>query len=149
MRNYILSLMPIVLLVFGMSAAHSAAPDFTFRVPVTLENLVNADRIRVKCVVSSAPASRADRFTSRYVMGRGEAERAIRSERFIGTMTVVVNAVGLTPASDAKSYQCLMEVMGTSTATGVRYVVTSPASYNRATGHTLERITNPVRGSIP
>ena len=149
MRNFILSAISILVLALGMSSAHSAAPDFTFRVPVTLENLVNADRIRVKCVVSSAPASRTDRFTSRYVMGRGEAERIIRGERFIGTLTVVVNAEGLTPASDAKSYQCLMEVMGTSTATGVRYVVTSPASYNRATGHTLERSRNPVRGSIP
>ncbi|MGI8932424.1 MAG: hypothetical protein ACR2FK_08615 [Sphingomicrobium sp.] len=141
-NHYIRALAALAALAIATPAG---AADFTFDVPVSVENLPSMHTILVSCAVYTAyPGGR--------IVGTGNSPTvAMSGGSYAGTITVEVNTSGLAPASEARAYGCSLEGLGTA-RTGVTYR-SSPSNfadaYQRATGHMLSRANNTVRGPLP
>ncbi len=126
-------------------AAPVAAADFTFDVPVRVDNLPSLTSIGVQCAVYTAYPAGSIIAVSRSV------PVPVSGGSYAGTVVVEVNNGGLTPSSDARAYGCALTGEGTG-RTGTRYGL-SPDNfadvYTRATGHSLVSPNNQVRGPIP
>jgi hypothetical protein len=129
-----------------VAAAPASAADFTFDVPVRVENLPSLTTIRVRCSVQTAEPDR-------HILGNGySAYVSVTGGRFEGTIMVEVNNDdAFIPSSDARIFDCALIGEGTS-RTGRVYAL-SPSyfveTYERATGHTIVTANNQVRGTIP
>ena len=126
-------------------AAPCVAADFTFDVPVRVDNLPSLTSIAVNCVVYTAYPGGSIIAVNR------SAPVPVSGGSYAGTIVVEVNNAGLTPSSDARAYSCALTGEGTG-RTGTRYGL-SPDNfadvYARATGHSLVSPNNRVRGPIP
>ncbi|MEO6582319.1 MAG: hypothetical protein ABIN68_05880 [Sphingomicrobium sp.] len=133
-------------LVAGLAcAAPASSADFTFDVPVTVENLPSLTSIGVQCAVYSGATVGGIIAVAR------SAPVAVSGGRYDGTITVEVNNEGLTPSSEARSYRCGVVGGGTS-RTGVAYGLSIDSfidGYQRATGHMIVTANNNVSGPIP
>lgn len=132
---------------FAMAAvaAPVSAADFTFDVPVSVQNLPSMHTLVVSCTVYTA-------YPGGTIMARGASGPiAMTGGNYEGTVTIDVNASGIRPASEARAYGCSLEGLGTA-RTGSTYR-SSPSNftevYQTATGHTLARVNNTVRGPLP
>ena len=126
-------------------AAPAAAADFTFDVPVRVQNVPSMHTLYLSCSVWTA-------YPDDRLVGRGSSPPIpTTGGSYEGTVTIEVNATGITPAAEARVYNCALEGSGTA-LTGSTYR-SSPdnfrAVYERATGHTLVTATNQVRGTLP
>jgi hypothetical protein len=133
-------------------AATAVAADFTFEVPVEIENIPSATLAIVSCTVSSARPGDPYPFGGGNVVGRGTASIEISDGRHRDTAVVEVNATGLNPASSARQYACNLTLSGRS-VTGATYAA-SPTNarsvYERASGgHQLDRLVTTVEGVLP
>lgn len=127
------------------AATPAAAADFTFDVPVRVQNLPSMHTLSLRCIIYTA-------YPGGYIMGRGSSGNfPITGGNFEGTLTIEVNADGIRTASEARAYSCSLEGLGTA-RTGSTYR-SSPDNfqsvYETATGHTLVRAINTVRGTLP
>lgn len=127
------------------AASPASAADFTFDVPVSVQNLPSMHTLWRNCTIYTAyPGGR--------IIGRAES-RSIPTigGSYEGTVTIEVNASGITPASEARAYACSLRGNGTA-RTGSTYAA-SPDNfaevYPTATGHSLSRANNTVRGPLP
>ena len=129
----------------------AVAADFTFDVPVVIENVPSATTAAISCVVSIVPPDGPSALAGANVVGRGETNVAITGGAYRGTVTVEVNATGLNLPSAARSYTCSMGLLGRS-LTGVLYRASSGNArdaYSRATGLTVDRLVMIARGPLP
>lgn len=114
------------------------AADFTFKVPVRVENVPTIEGVAVECYVSRAPLGAPGVAAPSNVIGRGRSTPVIiRCGRYSGTVGVKVDASGIIPASSARSYGCNIRGWGRAT-TGAGYSA-MPSNFRRiyetATGH--------------
>ena len=135
----------------ALASPCAVAADFTFDVPVVIENVPSATTAAISCVVSIAPPDGTSAFAGSNVVGRGETSVAITGGAYRGTVTVEVNATGVNLPSAARSYICSMGLLGQS-LTGVRYRASSGNArdaYSRATGLTVDRLVMIASGRLP
>lgn len=128
-----------------VAAAPASAADFTFDIPVSVQNLPSMHTLFVECSVFTAFPGGA------LIANRRSGPIAMTGGNYEGTVTVEVNADGLILASEARVYRCSLEGQGTA-RTGATYSSspdTFESIYELATGHTLLRVNNLVRGTIP
>ena len=136
----------------ALASPCAVAADFTFDVPVVIENVPSATTAAISCVVSIVPPDGPSAaFADSNVVGRGETSVAITGGAYRGTVTVEVNATGVNLPSAARSYICSMGLLGRS-LTGVRYRASSGNArdaYSRATGLTVDRLVMIASGRLP
>ncbi len=129
-----------------VAAAPASAADFTFDVPVRVENMPSLTTIQVQCAVYTA--DRAGR-----ILGVAVSPWVrVTGGRFEGTIAVEVNNDdAFTPSIDARTYRCGLTGIGTS-RTGRDFRMSLEnfvETYQRATGHTIAIANHQVRGTIP
>lgn len=127
-------------LLLGASGAAGAA-DFTFNIPLRIENVPSVVSVAIECAVSRLRVGEPYPFGGTNVVGRGSTVVHPVGGRYNGTVRVVVNATGINPAASAQSYLCSMRASGRAT-TGAAYAASSgnmKEVYERATGHVLDR----------
>ena len=132
-------------LVTAIAATPVSAADFTFDVPVQVQNLPSMHTLFLSCTIYTA-------YPGGTIIGRGNSGNfPMTGGSYEGTMTIEVNADGIRPASEARAYSCSLEGLGTA-RTGSTYR-SSPDNFRRvyetATGHMLSLATNTVRGTVP
>ncbi len=136
-------------LLAALTAAACAAPagaaDFTFDVPVRVDNLPSLTSIAVQCAVYTAYPG------GRIIEVARSGPVTVSGGRYEGTVTVEVTNRSLTPSTDARAYRCSLVGVGTA-RTGSGYTL-SPDNfvdvYARATGHSLVTANNQIGGPIP
>lgn len=124
------------------------AADFTLEVPLRVANVPTMHTVYVECLVSRSPTGGA---AGSDIVGRGSRMVTLAGGRYDGTVTVEINATGINPAASARSYRCSARGLGTA-STGATYAAQSGNFrdvYERATGHTLDRLTVNVSGPLP
>jgi len=134
----------------SLMCSQAWAADFTFKVPLRVENVPTMERVYVECYVSRVPLGGPGRAAGSNVIGRGSTPVTIRGGRYSGTVGVEVNAAGIIPASSARSYACSIRGSGRAT-TGATYAASSDnfrRVYETATGHTLDRLTVRTTGGF-
>ena len=132
----------------------AVADDFTFEVPIRIENARDLVAVRVECVVSRAAMdSGVPAFSPENTVGRGQTRVPISltGGSYTGSVEVVVNAAGLASAAEARSYGCSMAGYMPVTATwdGIMESGSFRERYESATGQTLQRLTTSVRANLP
>jgi hypothetical protein len=129
----------------------AAAADFTFDVPVRVQNAPGLETLYVNCRVSRVPSDGATPWAGSNVIGEARASVFVRSGNYDGTVTVEVENRGIIPSSSARSYSCSLD--GVARAATGRGVVLSSGTfrdgYETVTGHRLDRLTTRVRGDLP
>src|SRR6476661_4224535 len=85
-----------------LSGAPASAADFTFNVPVRIENMRNANEAWVSCDLFQGTLG------SRRSVGFGRTEVPIHSGAYTGTVAVNVNAASGFIATDADSWGCFL-----------------------------------------
>lgn len=93
-----------LLLALGaiVSAVPAGAADFTFNVPVRVDNMNNATQGWVSCDIYQGTGA------SRRSVGFGRTDIAIRSGAYAGNVSVTVNAASGFAATDADSWGCFL-----------------------------------------
>jgi hypothetical protein len=126
-------------------AAPASAADFTFDVPVRVQNVPSMHTLYLSCTIYTA-------YPGGTIMARGESGNfPITGGAYEGTVTIEVNADGIRPAAEARAYACSLEGLGTA-RTGATYRSSASnfrSAYETATGHTLTTANNTVRGTVP
>lgn len=139
----------LVPFLLGGSVAVGAA-DFTFNVPLRIENVPSVETLGITCKVSRVRVSDPYPLGGTNVVGQGSAVVRPVGGRYSGTVRITVNASGINPAASAQSYFCSLRASGRA-ATGATYTA-SPGNmkevYERATGHVLDRHVANVRGNF-
>ena len=133
----------------GLFASAASAADFTFDVPLRLQNVPSVNTARISCVVYRSALGTVETGPNR--IGRADVDIPISGGAYDGNVTVEVDNSGIIPSSEARSYSCYIYALGTS-RTGTTYGASYGnfrAVYDVATGHTLDRLVPVVRGSIP
>lgn len=138
----------LILSLAGATAASAA--DFTFNIPLRVENVPSMETVTVKCLVSSVRVGEPYAAGRGNVVGQGQTTVRPVDGGYNGVVRVEVNASGINPASSAQSYSCNLSASGAAT-TGATYAA-SPGNfadvYERATGHTLDRTTLSTRANF-
>lgn len=131
-------------------APAAAAVDFTLQVPLTISNIPSASTAVVDCSISKVEVAGVSPLAGGNVIGTGSASQAITGGSFSGALTVAVNATGIIPPSQAKSYWCSFRIAGRAT-TGATYAASSGNMADvirTATGQTLTEVRTSVNGPI-
>lgn len=140
----------ILLVAAFMQPSSAAAADFTFEIPVELNRLPTVTGFAVSCGVSRVALGEPYPFGAGNVVGRGETAHALSGGSFSGVVAVTVNANGLVPANEGRSYSCSIRISGTA-RTGTTYTA-NPGNmesvYSTATGQTLVTVVASVSGEI-
>lgn len=131
-----------VALLFAGSTARAA--DFTFLIPVTIQNMQVANEFRVTCLLGGGPLLQRS---------EGSTTQTITGGAFSGPVQVEVNAMPPGSAGLVTSYTCGIRVMGRSAASGPGWVV-GPDSvdgtfFARVTRLTLREWRGRADGTIP
>lgn len=137
-------------IAFTFSGAATAA-DFTFDVPVHLENVPSMTAVAVECLVSRVALGGPYAAGGTNVIGRGSASIAVSGGSYDGTVSVEVNNSSIIPSSEARSYICSMRAAGTA-RTGATYAASTDnfgSVYELATGQTLERLVVRAEAGLP
>lgn len=132
------------------SPTAAAAADFTFDVPVRIENAPSMTTAYIDCVVWRAAVGEVYSGPGN-MMGRGGTSVPVTGGRYEGTVTIEVNASGIIPAADARSYSCSLRAVGTSRS-GTTYSAMPDnfrTVYETATGQTLTLANNQTRANLP
>lgn len=127
------------------SAAPGIAADFTFDVPVRVENLPSVTTLAVQCAVYTAYPG------GRIISVARSPGVTVSGGSYDATIMVEVDNRSITPSSDARAYRCSLIGEGTA-RTGTRYSMSPDnfvEAYQRATAHTLVTANNQVGGPIP
>lgn len=132
-----------VAFLFVGSTARAA--DFTFLVPVTIQNMPVASEFRIGCVLSGGPL---------LSLSVGSTTQTITGGAFSRSVQVEVNAMPPGSAGLVTSYTCGMSVMGPSLVAGGPMWSLGPDSvdgprFARATRLTLREWRGRVNGTIP
>jgi hypothetical protein len=136
----------------ALAGAPAFAADFTFDIPVVIENVPSATSAAISCYVSIVPPGGAYAAGGSNVVGRGETSITITGGTFRGTVTVEVNASGLHLPSAARSYNCSLSRVAGRALTGTTYTASSGNArevYERATGLHLDRLVVQASGPLP
>ena len=137
-------------LLLGMSAFPVAAAHFTLEVPVRVQNAPSIVSLTVECLVSRVRVDEPYPAGSTNVIGRGSQRVLTSGANYDNVVLVEVNADGIIPAAEARSYSCSMRASGNA-RTGGGYAASSASfreAYETATGQTLDRLTVIVRGNL-
>jgi hypothetical protein len=131
--------------VFLFSASIASAADFTFQVPVTIQNLPEGSEFRLTCALSGSPLLQHS---------EGTTTGPITGSAFSRTVPVEVNAVPAGSAGLVTGYSCGITVMGPMTPGSVSRWGVGPDSvdaafFARATRLTLREWHGRVGGTIP
>jgi hypothetical protein len=143
---------PLALAALAALALAPAAPaaDFTLQVPLTISNIPSAATAGLDCSISKVEVAGVSPLAGGNVIGTGSVSQAITGGSFSGVLTVVVNATGIIPPSQAKSYWCSFRITGRAT-TGATYTA-SPGNMadviHTATGQTLTEVRSSISGAI-
>lgn len=134
------------------AGAPAFAADFTFDVPLTIENVPTGQSATVECMVSIAPQQGVTGSASAAnTVGRGSKMVSIGNGAYKGTVSVEVNASGPNPATAAKSFSCSLSMLG-KPVNGSSWA-TSPLNaqqvYEKATNMRVERSVTVVNGTLP
>lgn len=127
------------------STAPASAADFTFDVPVRVENLPSVTTLAVQCAVYTAYPG------GRIISVARSPGVTVSGGSYDGTIMVEVDNRGITPSSDARAYRCSLIGEGTA-RTGTRYSMSPDnfvEAYQRATAHMIVTANNQVGGPIP
>jgi hypothetical protein len=125
--------------------------NFTFTVPLAIENVPSATSAVVFCTVSRGTLGGVFPFAARNIVGNGSTAQPLKGGAFSGFVRVTVNADKTIPASTARSYSCNISLNGRSTA-GVAYIASfanMADAVSRAAGQTLTMTHTLVSGVIP
>jgi hypothetical protein len=126
------------------------AADFTFDVPVNIENMPSVVSFRVDCYVSRiAPGAAGAAASTENVIGRGTKNIVISGANYHATVTVEVDNTSIIPSADAKQYRCSINLRGGTSSTGPGYDVGSQMMYERVTGLHLDRAVFSAGGPLP
>lgn len=98
----------------ALSGTPALATDFTFDVPVDVQNVPLLTQIAVDCYVSVLPAGTTGAAADSNVIGRGTVTVDASGGNYSGTVTVPVENRGVLRSVDARSYQCSMRGLGRS-----------------------------------
>lgn len=149
MKHPILAGASAVLACMFSSAATAA--DFTFDVPVHLENVPSMQTAYIECLVSRVALGGPYAAGGTNVIGRGSASVSVSGGNYDGTVAVEVNNSSIVPSSEARSYMCGMRAVGTA-RTGATYSASTDnfaTVYETATGQTLERVAVRAEAGLP
>jgi len=136
----------------ALAGAPAFAADFTFDIPVVIENVPSATSALVSCYVSIVPPGGVYAAGGTNIVGRGERSITITGGAFRGTVTVEVNASGLHLPAAARSYNCSLQQVNGRALTGSTYAASSGNArevYERATGLHLDRLVVQAGGPLP
>lgn len=134
----------VVAFLFVGSTARAA--DFTFLVPVTIQNMPEATDFRLTCYLSGGPLLQRS-------LSLATTTQAITGGAFSRSVTVEVNAMPPGSAGLVTGYSCGITVNGRSAASGRMWSV-GPDSvdatfFARATRLTLREWRSRADGTIP
>ena len=132
-----------IAIFFAASSARAA--DFTFLVPVTIQNMPGAAEFRVSCALTGGPLLQPS---------IGSASHSITGGAFSGSVSVEVNAMPPGSAGLVTGYSCGITVMGAMTPGSVSRWAVGPDSvdgafFARVTRQTLREWKGRVTGTIP
>lgn len=131
-------------MVFLFAGATARAADFTFLVPVTIQNMPEAVEFRLTCTLSGSPLLRHSEGTTTQAITGGAVSRSVPVE---------VNAMPPGSAGLVTGYSCGITVMGPMAPGSVSRWAVGPDSvdaafFARATRLTLREWHGRVDGTI-
>ena len=139
---------PVALAALLLCAAPASAQDFTFTVPVRIENMRHIESANVNCTVLAVVG-----VERRSLSVAPPVAVPIRDGAFRGNITVPVNVSSGYTRSDATNWYCSLTynwrmpdgtLFNRSLSSGER-----PTNYTRYTGQTVTSTVESVQGTIP
>ena len=136
-----------------LAGAPAFAADFTFEVPVVIENIAGGQSFEIDCYVSVlAPGASGPAASAANVVGRASKTTNLVNGTFRGTVVVEFNAGPTHAASAGKQWKCyLSHILGRKPDGSIFHVNAAQPrqDYEAATGKKIARQAVEYGGALP